>query len=384
MLDERLFDSLVSDFYQAATGAIGWNEALSGVQQAFNARTAVLQSIDPTTGAIAQLSHGGPPMHEAFLDYYRHWHAIDPRRAQLVAYAKELMGRWWHCNEHFDEDFASRDRFYRHFLPSQQTRYCAASMHMTSSLVTGFALELPANRGPLTADERYWADRLGRHFGEALQAYERVRRMAMQALASHDLLDAFSYPMWLLDADRFIFHANAAAQRVIAVGVLAGSSANRLRWATPKADRQLGEHLLALTAAGRHRQRWIVDARQNRSDRPSWLHLHALSPMRVLGAFGERPLMLVTWFDPSLMTELDPFALGDLFGMTPTEARIAGLLAEGLSAPDIGARLGSTTATVRTHLRRVLAKLGANRLADAVRLLRQGEALWALPQGAGR
>ena len=43
----------------------------------------------------------------------------------------------------------------------------------------------------------------------------------------------------------------------------------------------------------------------------------------------------------------------------------------------VGLELGCSEATVRSHLRQVMLKLGARRLADAVRVLHQGDALWS-------
>jgi DNA-binding CsgD family transcriptional regulator len=110
-----------------------------------------------------------------------------------------------------------------------------------------------------------------------------------------------------------------------------------------------------------------------------WLHLHALSPLRVLGVFGDQPLVLATLFHPQHFKALDPLALGDLFGMTPTEAKVATLVADGLDAGQMATRLQVQVSTIRTHLRQVFAKIGAQRMADAVRLLHQGDALWAQP-----
>ncbi len=378
-MSERQFDEIVAGFYDAATGAIGWNEALTAVHEAFGTCTTVLQSVDVTNGRMVQLMHGGPARHEGVLDYVRRWHERDPRRAALLADPALMMGRWWHCRDHFDDSFVARNEFYRHFLPAQATRYMSTTASMvTPTLLTAFALELPASRGPLDADECQVLERLGRHVADALRAYERVRRMAAQALAGHGLLDAFGYPMWLLDGDRFVFHANPAALALQASGDVCDVRQQRLAWQAQRADRLLTTHLHALTQ-GRHGMRAIVDARRGVGDPPMWLHLHALEPGRVLGAFGERPLVLATLFDPRTMRELDPFALGDIFGMTPTEGRVAALLAQGLTAQVIADQLGNSICTVRTHLRNVMRKLGAVRQADAVRLLRQGEALWAQP-----
>lgn len=373
MIDEARLDALVSGLYGAATGGIGWDEALTPMQQAFGARAAVVQSVDLASGHIVQLAHGGPPMHEAFFDYLRHWHALDPRRTHLVAHAGSVVGRWWHCHEHFDEAFAGRDRFYRHFLPANNTRYLATHMHMpTPGMLTAFALELPAERGPLDAGERVAAGRLSQHFQEAMRQHTRLRRLAAEALAGHRLLDAFTHPMWLLDTDRFVFHANTAAL----TESTAVTDHGRWRWRDDTVDRRIGEALHGLPAQD-HGTRRRVDLRRHRNDPPRWLLLQALRPGRVLGAFGEQALALLTLLDPARMAGLDAFALAEAFGLTPAQARVAVLLADGRSGPEMAASLACSLATVRSHLRAVLTRIGARRSADAVRLLRQGEALWA-------
>ena len=45
---------------------------------------------------------------------------------------------------------------------------------------------------------------------------------------------------------------------------------------------------------------------------------------------------------------------------------------------------GTSLATVRTHIRDVLARLGTRRVAEVVRMLRQGESLWATAGRADR
>jgi DNA-binding CsgD family transcriptional regulator len=380
MLNEHDFDAAVNGFYRAATGAISWNDALTAVHEAFGTRATLLHSVDLRTGRLAQLVHGGPA-HEGVLDYVRHWHEFDPRRTRLLEKPELMLNRWWHCHEHFDEAFAARDVFYRQFLPAQETRYMSTTADMVShGLLTAFALEMPASRGPLNPDERHVLERLGRHVFDALRAYERVRHLAVQALVGHGLLDAFSHPMWLLDADRFIFYANTAAKVLRISDELIDVRDHHLMWRSQMIDRDFGI-LLQTLCNGRHGMRSILDARKVPSDPPIWLHLHALAPDRVLGAFGDRPQVLATLFDPQQMRELDPFALADIFGMTPTEAHVASLLGDGLTAAAIAEKLGSTVNTVRSHIRHVLRKLGATRLADAVRLLRQGDALWATPSG---
>ena len=61
--------------------------------------------------------------------------------------------------------------------------------------------------------------------------------------------------------------------------------------------------------------------------------------------------------------------LRSLFGLTPSEARVARALANGKSVSEIAANESVSPGTVRTHVRGVLEKTGSNRQIDAVALL---------------
>jgi len=58
-----------------------------------------------------------------------------------------------------------------------------------------------------------------------------------------------------------------------------------------------------------------------------------------------------------------------LFDLTPAEARVARGLAAGQTVKDIAAESGTTTNTVRTHVKSVLRKLGVSSRREAVEKL---------------
>ncbi|MEY2876311.1 MAG: hypothetical protein RLZZ373_3682 [Pseudomonadota bacterium] len=93
MLDNATFDALVAGFYRAATGEIGWDSALDGVQAAFGARAALLQTVDLGSGRMLGLHSGGPGIGEAVLTYTRDYHAIDPRRLHVMAQGPAKFGQ---------------------------------------------------------------------------------------------------------------------------------------------------------------------------------------------------------------------------------------------------------------------------------------------------
>lgn len=383
-VDESTLDRLVSSFYGAATGAHDWTLPLRGIQQAFGARTAVLHSLDfSRNGQLVSLQHGeeDASLEPAVFTYVREWHLQDPRRERFLTLGPSAVGQWLHCTDAFDEHYVQQHPFYQHYLLAHGSRYNSAiGLPITDQISTVLVLELPRDRGPLSAEERYWADRVARHLQDALRAHERVRKMAAQALAGHQLLSNFPYPIWLIDADRFIMFSNARSAAVVQQDRWVVVQDERLKLRNSRQDRRLTE-CLSVMALAPHGQRQLVDARLHPSDTPTWLHLMAVRPDEVMGAFGDRPFILATLLSPDQVRPLDPHALGEIFGFTPMQARVAVALADGLTAHEIADRIGCAEPTVRTHLRVVMEKLGARRLADAIRLLRQGDALWACAPG---
>jgi DNA-binding NarL/FixJ family response regulator len=63
--------------------------------------------------------------------------------------------------------------------------------------------------------------------------------------------------------------------------------------------------------------------------------------------------------------------LEEAYGMTPREAEVASLLAQGLSNSALARRLGISPHTARHHTQRVLGKLGAHSRAEAGAILRR-------------
>nr|WP_246343383.1 helix-turn-helix transcriptional regulator [Sphingobium jiangsuense] len=94
-----------------------------------------------------------------------------------------------------------------------------------------------------------------------------------------------------------------------------------------------------------------------------------VSPLRPsASAFGEQlPAVLVFIRDPE--APIAAARLRELFGLTRTEGAVAAALGRGAPLENIAASMGIGLATVRSHLKRILAKTGTHRQAEAVALL---------------
>ena len=84
---------------------------------------------------------------------------------------------------------------------------------------------------------------------------------------------------------------------------------------------------------------------------------------------------LVFVSDPASSPQSRGAALKALYGLTPTEIRLADLLLEGADLRRVADRMGLTLETTRFHTKRVLAKTGTRRQAELLRLM------LSLPQG---
>jgi DNA-binding CsgD family transcriptional regulator len=80
-------------------------------------------------------------------------------------------------------------------------------------------------------------------------------------------------------------------------------------------------------------------------------------------------LRIVLINDTSKRMSVRPEWVAALLGITPAEARVVALVAQGLSVEEISTALNVAAGTVRVHLRNVFRKLNVNRQSDLVAMV---------------
>lgn len=98
----------------------------------------------------------------------------------------------------------------------------------------------------------------------------------------------------------------------------------------------------------------------------------------------QRKLAFIMDPDHHHSAEIDVAALERIYGLTVTEARVAALVGQNKSVAEIADQMGSTSHTVRTHLRHIFEKTGAERQLDLVHLLLQSPLVLRSPQKRAR
>lgn len=110
-------------------------------------------------------------------------------------------------------------------------------------------------------------------------------------------------------------------------------------------------------------------------DRVLWIdrdRRHALRLGRYAAAWPDatrRPVAIAAWMAPRTLDAQTGPLLGDLFGLTPSEARLALALARGATLADAADALGLTIETARTYSKQLFAKTDSRGQPDLIRRL---------------
>lgn len=181
--------------------------------------------------------------------------------------------------------------------------------------------------------------------------------------ALHPLLDQLRLGVALFDGEHRATAINAAGRAAL----------NRIPGIAADAD--------GLHCFDRRRARPFIDyldaafaaARDGAPCPPLTLHLDA--PLQIVAkalraTHGPDDTRLALFMNPAQHGSATESALlGELFGFSPAEARVAALLAEGFSIDATADRLGKSRNTVRAHARAIYAKAGVDNQAQLAALV---------------
>ena len=207
-----------------------------------------------------------------------------------------------------------------------------------------------------------------------LRQHIRVRSALVDAGAlgasSIALLEHVRAGVVVLDRRGQIVEINDAARRLLLADRGLFDSGGELRAAAPDDNAKL-QSLLARALPRFDAQAVSGSMVVGRSRRfPPKLALHVKPVAQREVQWRARQIAaLVLIVDPIEQARIDPRVVEETLRLTPVEAKIAVLLAEGRVPPDIAASTGRGYGTVRSHLKHMYTKLGVSRQFEVARLV---------------
>jgi DNA-binding CsgD family transcriptional regulator len=240
----------------------------------------------------------------------------------------------------------------------------------------GFGFSLSARGAERAEQARRRLQRLTPHLCRALDATLHLGPLMDGSRQLTRVLQLMPSAAVLLDSRQRIVHANPAAEMLLRNGDgLTCSSNGGLRLSAVLPDESVA---LARTLAEALR---VADGGDDvlgeplRLTRPS-----GAAPLLVVPVPLPRPAfpfwelsgiarLLVLIIDPNNRNLAAATALQTTFGLTAAEARVATLVASGLTGPQTAEVLGVSPATIKTHLARCFAKIGIRSQVELARII---------------
>lgn len=368
-------EELIAQCYEAAALRVPWTVPLQRLAERLDCLVVQIIGVDLAHGQLSFSFEGGNPMPGGAIDYARRFHTTDPH---VQAIAAEPIGQPVSFSRVFDAQFVASSPFYQEFLIPYGVRHMhGARLYQDQAMGMMLGLHRAVGSQPIDGEDWQYVRRLCFHLVRAAPIYIASRRTSTEAAIGRATLDRIAAPLLLVDRHFGIAQRNNAAERFLRTsGVLGERQDAQLACADPGNADGLFQAIVDLlhgassgVANRPHRQRAIVPLRRAGSARPIVACLVPIRASETMGAFGAADLVMLMLHDCNQAACPDPYVLSAAFDFTPTEARVAGALVEGLSPKEIARRHDVSLNTVQTQVRSVLNKVGTNRTAELVSLI---------------
>jgi DNA-binding CsgD family transcriptional regulator/PAS domain-containing protein len=247
--------------------------------------------------------------------------------------------------------------------------YCLPLAHH-GRVVAYLIWMMTANR-PLDDAQAAWCRAAAVPLGRAVDGFNRMRLSELSGRLATEALSSLKVGVVALDREDRILFRNRVADRLIAESPDLGSSDGRLILTRPE---------VAARFAGGGAQSLALRVRGGFEATIGLLVSPVLGGQDELGP-ESRPTRVVYLRRLVQSAHIPERLLGELFGLSDTEARLCALLCEGYSLREAAGQLGVTENTVRSYSKLVFSKVGVSRQVDLVNALLTSVAIFGNDAG---
>lgn len=355
-------ENCVDALYRSLAVPGGLTDAVGSLRRLFGATSATYIHLGPQNQFI-DFAHQGhdPSMERLFVDRYAE---LDPTRPYVL---NGKPGQWVQDDRLLDPETTTQPEYVNDFArPAGIRWFRGGKVFEDRSGAAFFSVQRPFDAPRFEAASITLLDHVRPH----LQRVARLRAELAGSIsimsAATAAMDHLSIAVCLTDKHRKILYANSAAEAVIATSSTLRIQHGRLNSSKPEVTDMLQR---STAAATRHPRCATAFSPNPHSPVAQRVLVRAipLSAELPLARFGHGDLVLFFFSSGPAVPGLH--ALQQLFGLTPAEAELIQLLAQGKSAQACAAERGVSLATVRTQLARIFAKTGTSSQAQLMLLV---------------
>lgn len=224
-------------------------------------------------------------------------------------------------------------------------------------------LSVARSRPDFNAADGVLLSALAPHVRRALRSYSSIERERFRTNVASRAIGRLNFGWVSLDAHCRIVEADPNAERLLQHSSELRRHRDRLILADTALDRKLAETLRGFVTAGAKRPRAI------RASQDPWIDI-LLVPVETRAENAASIAVAVAYIQGDSRRSVDSHEeLAELFGLLPSEARLALALSRGFSITEAAAELGIGVETARGYSKKIYAKLGARGQADLIRFI---------------
>jgi DNA-binding CsgD family transcriptional regulator len=352
---------LIDNIYAAAQTPALWGGVLQQIQQAAQGESIALYAGAPGATAPALVAMQGDSLDAwpVFAEYYAAINPLYPA-CQSIFTSDDT----WRSSAALPDAVFEKTEFYNDFFKPNKMFY---SLGLRLELGDAPAASISIQRDRTIGDFSASADAalliLRPHLQRALMLYRQLGAMKTAALGLEAALDAHGHAVLGLDTNNKVVLCNPSATALLRAG-----DGLQLMHGNLGCTRQQDAH--GLHAA-------IASVLAGGVGRAVMVHRANGTPLRIvvspfrgkLPGHSSHLAVLLYISDAAQTTVSRAGILQDLYGLTPSEARIADLLAAGLDVRELAEKVHITYETARFNVKSILTKTGARKQSELIRLM---------------
>jgi DNA-binding CsgD family transcriptional regulator len=197
-----------------------------------------------------------------------------------------------------------------------------------------------------------------------LQNFIALERERLNALLSGEAIRRLNFGWITLDANGHVLEADAQGKNILAQSTMLQQSAQGVLTAKSRAlGREIAAAVKALATNPNARPKAMI------VNNDPWLDMLLVPANRRSISAKSVPAVIAYVHGDNWLSADRCEQIAELFGLLPSEARLALALSRGMSIADAAIELGLTVETARTYTKKIYAKMGARGQADLVRFI---------------
>jgi DNA-binding CsgD family transcriptional regulator/PAS domain-containing protein len=367
--------ALIEPIYAATTDRQQWPHLIEAITNAVGGQGGMLRLTDYTNRKVGFFEASGYEV--KFLHAYRDYFiSIDPFRQ---FYERTPVGMLLRASQLQDYGSIRNSEFHNDYNRPQNKEFIAgATLARNNDVTLQFGVHRRKRAGDFGQEDMQLLRLLLPHLTRAVQVHRLIGETAVRADMAYASLDKARIGIFLMDADGYIQHINREGEKLLVSGKLAvahkklaltntGDTAQLHQLIASAACPTLGKTLLG---GGNMRLR----STQGKIDLE--LRVIPMSGRDDMAGLSIQAGCVAVFVSHHGTLRLPWKKVASIFGLSPAEAKLAVILAEGCGPEEAAERLSISVHTARVQLRSIFAKTETNRQSQLVSLLLSGVLAW--------